>query len=74
MSIDADRSLDANASPNFSKLKKGRDQSVSAFFQPILHAVTGRLACLSVIPVLPIFKVTRPPRHFSAAKDVLKLA
>ena len=44
------------------KLKKGRNENVSALFHVSSHAVTGRLACLSVvIPALLIFSVTPIP-------------
>ena len=41
--------------------KKGRNENVSALFQLISHAVTGRLACLSLVPALPIVNVTPRP-------------
>jgi hypothetical protein len=45
----------------YQKLKKGRDLSVPALFHINSHAVVGRLACLTVVPVLVIFKVMPPP-------------
>ncbi len=43
-------------------LKKGRNEIVSALLLYVSsHAVTGRLACLTVVPALVIFSVTPPP-------------
>jgi len=41
--------------------KKGRNENVSALFQLISHAVTGRLPCLSLVPALLIVNVTPRP-------------
>ena len=41
--------------------KKGRNENVSALFQLIAHAVTGRLPCLSLAPALLIVNVTPRP-------------
>jgi hypothetical protein len=55
----------------YQKRKKGRDENVSTLFNFTViffahvyvssHAVVGRLACLTVVPALVIFKVTPPP-------------
>lgn len=45
----------------YQKRKEGRNENVSAFFHISSHAVVGRLACLSVVPVFVIFNVTPPP-------------
>ena len=55
---DADALLDFGA---ISDAKKGRNKIVSALFYTSSQAVTGRLACLSVVPALAIFNVTPPP-------------
>jgi hypothetical protein len=39
----------------------GSERKVSALFHVSSQAVTGRLARLSVVPALLIFKVTPPP-------------
>ena len=41
--------------------KKGRNEIVSALFQLISQAVTGRLPCLSLAPALLIVNVTPRP-------------
>lgn len=41
--------------------RKGRNENVSTLFQLISHAVAGRLACLSLVPALPIVNVTPRP-------------
>ncbi len=44
------------------KVKKGRNENVSALFHICSHVVTGRLACLSVVtPALVILRVTPLP-------------
>jgi hypothetical protein len=40
-----------------SKARKGSDLSVPALFHVNSHAVAGLPACLTVVPVLVIFKV-----------------
>jgi hypothetical protein len=47
---------------NIKRKKKGRNENVSALFHVSSQAVTGRLACLTVAPVLVIFSVTPPPK------------
>lgn len=41
--------------------KKGRNENVSTLFHVSSHAVTGRLACFTVVPLLLNRKVTPPP-------------
>jgi hypothetical protein len=44
------------------EIEKGRNEIVSALFQVCSHAVTGRLACLSVVrPAFVILKVMPRP-------------
>jgi hypothetical protein len=45
----------------FQKWKKGRDLSVPGPFHINSQAVVDRLACLTVVPVLVIFKVMPLP-------------
>jgi hypothetical protein len=46
----------------YQKLEKGSKQKrFDPFFHVSSHAVVGRLACLTVVPVLVIFNVTPPP-------------
>jgi hypothetical protein len=64
VSVDASRKLGADALlvlGAISKAEKGSEPKVSALFYVSSHAVVGRLACLTVVPVLVIFSVTPPP-------------
>jgi hypothetical protein len=45
----------------FKCVKMGRNENVSAPFHVSSQAVTGRLACLTVVPALVILSVTPPP-------------
>ncbi len=67
-SADANRKLDTDAKVlgAISKVENGSEPSVPALFVSALfhvssHAVVGRFACLTVVPVLVIFNVTPPP-------------
>ena len=65
MTTDASEMFDYDASTSsgaVGKIAKGRNEIVSALFHVCSHAVTGRLACLSVVtPALVIFRVTPLP-------------
>ena len=43
------------------QLQKGRNKKFRPFFYVRSHAVTGRLACLTVTPAFVIINVTPPP-------------
>src|ERR1700730_8168636 len=67
-SADANRKLDTDAKVlgAISKVEHGSQPDVPALFGPALfyvssHAVVGRFACLTVVPILVIFSVTPPP-------------
>jgi hypothetical protein len=62
-SADANRRLDTNAKVlgAISKVENGSEPDVPALFHVSSHAVAGRFACLTVVPVLVIFNVTPPP-------------
>ena len=53
---------DLKSSGAVGEVEKGRNEIVSALFHVCSHAVTGRLACLSVVaPAFVILRVTPPP-------------
>ena len=65
MTTDANEMFDGDAAKRsgaVGTIEKGRNEIVSALFHVCSHAVTGRLACLSVVrPALMIFSVTPLP-------------
>jgi hypothetical protein len=60
--FDGDASKRSKSSGAVGKVEKGRNETVSALFHICSHAVTGRLACLSVVaPAFVILRVTPLP-------------
>jgi hypothetical protein len=45
----------------YQKPKRVETKMFSALFHVSSQLVAGRLACLTVVPALPIFRVTPPP-------------
>ena len=65
MTTDAGEMFDYDVSKSsgaIGKIEKGRNEIVSALFHVCSHAVTARLACLSVVaPAFVTFSVTPLP-------------